>query len=107
MNSLPGNITQLHNPAYIPTKAVSTESADLYPSLWQSDRKQSLLLVTNMGEQAVNGAVTVNLKELKLGKNAPVRVLPVAGSHVEARFDGGAVRVDGLPPLKFTALLLG
>lgn len=107
MNSLPGNVTQLHNPAYIPTQAVSTESADLYPSLWQSDRKQSLLLVTNMGEQAANGAVTVNLKELKLGKNAPVRVLPVAGSHVEARFDGGAVRVDGLPPLKFTALLLG
>jgi len=107
LNSLPGRIAQLHNPAYIPTLAVSTEAENLYPSLWVSDRNQALLLVTNMGEGAENGVVTLNRKALKIGKNAAVRVVPVAGSHAEAQVEGDTIRIQGLPSLTFTALRIG
>lgn len=106
-NSLAGNIVRLHNPAYSPTRAVSTENEHLFPSLWQADRGQALLLVTNMAETAQSGSVTLNLGELDVPKNASVRALAIDGIFPAARPAGNAVQLEKMPALGIAALLIG
>ncbi len=107
LNSLPGKITRLHNPAFSPTRAVSTEAERLFPSLWQADRGQALLLVTNLAETPQSGTVQVKLGELEVPKQASLRTLAVDGTFRAARIDGSAVRLDNLPALGLSAVLIG
>lgn len=107
MASLPGRIVRLHNPAYIPTRAVRTGAPWLYPSLWQNDRGQALLLITNMGAESQSGAVEICPGELDVAKNSVIRPLAVKGTFGAAVVDGQTVRVDNMPPLKYAALLIG
>jgi len=104
--SLPGCVTRLHNPAYIPTRAVRTESPDLYPSLWQSDAGKALLLVTNLTDKPQTGTVEVDLGELEMTGKSAARVLPISGAFAGAKADGGAIRITNLPSLQFTAVLI-
>ncbi len=106
MNSLPGRVVRLHNPAYIPTRAVGTEAEHLYPSLWQSDGGKALLLVTNMAEDSQSGAVELDIGELDVSGNATVRTLPIDGCFAGAEVDGQTVRLNAMPSLKIAALLI-
>ena len=107
MARLPGRITRLHNPAYIPTRAVTTASDHLYPSLWQSDKRQALLLVTNLNENPESGTVELNLNELELGSKPVITPLDVAGTHGEVQVDGSVVRLKAVPSLQFSAFKIG
>lgn len=107
MGRLPGKVVRLHNPAYIPTRAVTTGAETLYPSLWQSDAGKALLLVTNMGERAAAGAVELDLRELDVPARAKVVPVAVPGTFGGARVDGTTVTVKGMPSLAYTALLIG
>lgn len=106
-NSLPGKITQLHNPAYAPTRAVATEAEHLYPSLWQADSGKALLLVTNLAETSQSGTVQINLRELEVPKKAAVRALAIDGTYRDARVDGHNVRLENIPALGIAALQIG
>jgi hypothetical protein len=107
MSRLPGRVVRLHNPAYAPTRAVSTQAEHLFPSLWQADSGKALLLVTNMATAPQTGAVEVTPKELGLPARAAMRVLPVDGTFSAATVDGTTVRLDNIPPLQFAAVLIG
>jgi hypothetical protein len=107
MNSLPGRVVRLHNPAYSPTRAVRTGAAHLFPSLWQSDKNKALLLVTNMAPDAQSGDVELELKELKVPAKAAIRPLPIAGTFQAAQVDGRTVRLKNIPALQYAALLIG
>ena len=98
---------RLHNPAYAPTRAVATQEPDLYPHIWESDRGQALLLVTNMADEAGSGTVELDLGELDLSTGASVTPLPIEGTFREVSVDGTTIRLTGIPPLAFSAFLLG
>lgn len=104
LRSLPGQITRLHNPAYIATRAVHTEAAHLYPSLWQSDTGQALLLITNMADQPESGTVELNLGELDLRRRKIGGVLPIAGAFTGVEVAGQTVRLKNIPALQFAAI---
>lgn len=107
MNSLPGKVVRLHNPAYIPTQAVSTEADHLFPSLWQADSGKALLLVTNIAETSQSGVVELKLSELDMPKNATAQPLSISGTFTKAKVAGNTVRLENIPSLKFAALLIG
>lgn len=106
MNALPGNVIRLHNPAYIPTRAVATGAADLYPSLWQSDAHKALLLATNMGDGPAEGTIEMTLSELDLPDKARIRPLAIDGTYPDVDVADDTVRISGIPPLSFTACLI-
>jgi hypothetical protein len=105
MSSLPGNVVRLHNPAYAPTRALSPDTGDLFPSLWQSDAGKALLLVTNMGDSPSNGEVELNLSELDVPAGAKLRPLTIDGV-ASCSADGNAIKVQGLEPQWFCAALV-
>ncbi len=107
MSQLTGRINRYHNPAYIPTRALICESPELYPSLWQTDNGQALLLVTNMGAKDVSGSIKLNLNQLDVPAGAPVKVLPLDGIHQGARVSGDTLSIDRLPNCKYTAIMIG
>lgn len=104
--ALPGRPARLHNPAYIPTRAVSMGTEQLYPSLWQSDTGKALLLVTNLGAEAASGSVEVNFKELGLKKNAVIKPLAIEGT-APGTAAGNAATVSGLAANTFATFLIG
>lgn len=105
MNSLPGNVVRLHNPAYAPTRALSPDTGDLFPSLWQSDAGKALLLITNMGNSVADGSVEINLSELDVPAGAKLRPLTIDGvAACEA--NGNAIKVKGLEPQWFCAAVI-
>ena len=105
MNSLRGNVVRLHNPAYSPTRAVSCDAAQLFPSLWQSDAGKALLLVTNMGDSPASGVVELNLSELDVPKGAKLRPLTIDGI-APCAVDGATVHVQNMEPQWFCAALV-
>lgn len=107
MGALSGRICRYLNPAYVPTRAVATEAEPFYPSLWQTDRGQALLLVTNLSDKPQSGRVTLRVGELDVPARAPTRVLPIPGAHTGARLTGSTLAIDHLPPYQYTALLVG
>ena len=107
MNSLPGSVVRLHNPAYAPTRAVQTAHDHLFPSLWQSDAGKALLLVTNMSETDESGVIELDTGELDVTDRATIRPLTIEGASAACTVDGRNIRVEGLPPERFAALLIG
>lgn len=105
MNSLPGDVVRLHNPAYAPTRAVSRGTEALFPSLWQSDAGKALLLVTNLGDTPASGDIEINLSELDVPKTANLKPLNIEGV-ASCSADGNAVRIQDLEPLWFCAALV-
>lgn len=105
MNSLPGNVVKLHNPAYAPTRAVSCDSDSLFPSLWQSDAGKALLLVTNMGKSPASGGVEVSLSELDVPNTAKLRPLTLDGV-ASCAADGTTLQVQNLQPQWFCAAVV-
>ena len=103
--ALKGQVTRLHNPAYIPTCAVSMGTESLYPSLWENDRGQALLLVTNLGDQPASGTIEVDRRALEVKRNARLRPLPIEGTVPEEASDLSA-HVSALPSCRFAAFKL-
>lgn len=103
--ALKGQVTRLHNPAYIPTRAVSMGMESLYPSLWENDQKQALLLVTNLGDQPASGTIEVERRALEVKRNARLRPLPIEGT-VPGEALGLSARVSALPSCRFAAFKL-
>jgi len=106
MRELPGAVVRLHNPAFSPTRAVRTEAPDLFPSVFQSDQDKALVLVTNLSDRDVTGAVELDLRELDVPAGAGIRALNVDGA-VRCRIDGAALRLESVPALGFCAALIG
>lgn len=106
MASLPGAVTQLHNPAYIPTRAIATDS-ELYPSLWVSDRGKALLLITNLSDRTDSGTVELKLGELDVREKAVGDPLRIAGTWSGVLVDDNAIRVRDIPALQFAAIPIG
>ncbi len=105
MRSVSGSITRIHNPAYSPTNAVACESNNLFPSLWQTSEGEALLLVSNLSKSAINGSVSLSLKELDLAANAKAELLQINGTNSDAlSIDGDNVIVQGLPSDSFAAI---
>jgi len=105
MQALPGRVVQLHNPAYIPTRAVATGAENLYPSLWQDDSGHALLLVTNMAPEPQSGEVEVNLGELDVPKDAVIRPLEIPGTFIGTA-GKGRVSLADIPTETFAAFLI-
>jgi len=103
--SLPGRIVRLHNPAFSPTRAVSMGTESLYPSLWENNRGQALLLVTNLGDQPASGTIEVQRRELGIRRNARVRPLTIKGTE-SGTGSGLSARVENLPSCRFSAFLI-
>ena len=107
MNKLPGRVTQLHNPAYIPTRAVSMGTGNLYPSVFQSNRSKALVLVTNLGDKPESGDIELKLGELDVARKAKITPLKINGTHADVKVSGSAIRLSKVPGLQFSALLVG
>jgi len=106
MQALPGNVVQLHNPTYSPTRAIRTDAPDLYPSCFQSDRHKAVLLVTNLSPSAARGTVHVDLRELDVPANAKLQPLSIDGVQ-SCTVDGTTVTLDGVASMRFCAVLIG
>lgn len=105
MRSMNGNVVRLHNPAYSPTRAITSPSA-LFPSLFQSDAGQAVMLVTNLLGQPESGVVELDLSELDVPKGAAIRPLNLEGV-APCTVNGNTVVVDNLQPLYFSAVVIG
>jgi hypothetical protein len=106
MAGLPGRVTRLHNPAYIPTRAVATASDSLYPSLWENDAGEALLLVTNMAATPQSGSVELDLRRLDVPRDAVVHPLAIPGTSLQTGADRAGVRLADLPPETFAAFAI-
>lgn len=106
LKRLPGKIVRLDNPCYVPTRAVSSATTSLYPSLWQDDSGHALLLATNMGA-AVTGSVELKLSELDLPTGAKIRPLDIAGTFTGGTVNGSSVQLKDMPAESFAAFLIG
>lgn len=107
LGRLPGTVTQLHNPAYAPTRAVRAEEGTLFTCLWQADSGKALLLITNLGPEPGSGVVRVAAADLGLESQTQLQPLRIPGTFGQARVDGDCVRLENMPALAYTALLLG
>ena len=105
MRAVSGSVNRLHNPAYSPTKAIVNDS-ECFPSLFQTDAGQAVMLITNLAETAQNGAVELNLSELDVPAGAKIQPLTIDGV-APCKVDGNKVVVDNLSPLYFAAVKIG
>lgn len=102
MRAVDGTVNRLHNPAYSPTNVINNQS-ELFPSLFQTDAHQGVMLITNLAGEARNGAVELNLSELDVPKNAKIEPLTLDGV-APCTVDGNTVKVNDLQPLYFAAV---
>ncbi|MHB0935177.1 MAG: hypothetical protein ACYC6A_02200 [Armatimonadota bacterium] len=105
MRSVDGTVNRLHNPAYSPTRAI-VNNTELFPSLFQTDAGQAVMLITNLGAEPGNGVVELNLNELDVPKGAKIQPLNIDGV-APCRVDGNSVVIENLPPLYFAAVKIG
>jgi len=105
MGQLSGNVVRLHNPVYSPTRAIRSDSEQLYPSLFQSDNGKALLLVTNLDSQAASGTVEVDLRELDVPASATVTPLNVEGV-ASCEVSGSSVIAKDMDSMYFSAALI-
>lgn len=105
MRSVEGTVNRLHNPAYSPTRAI-TNNSELFPSLFQTDAGQAVMLITNLDDKPANGVVELNLSELDVPQGAKIQPLTIDGV-ASCRVDGNSVIVENLPSQYFAAVKIG
>ena len=93
------------NPSVGTGKGVKWSDDALHPIVYQAADGTTLIVVTNMGDRAVTGTVTVEFAALDLPANTTLVPLEVKGTHRLA-VDGNKIVVDNMESFFFGGVLV-
>ncbi|MEN8254924.1 MAG: hypothetical protein ABFR33_05580 [Verrucomicrobiota bacterium] len=103
LSSLKGSPVKVYNPATGASKPFGWTHEALHPIAYQTEDKETLVMVANLSDITVNGDVTVDFPAMGLEESTDMAPLEIEHAHV-AEVEGSTIRIKDMKPYGFCGL---